>query len=150
MKHELIHPFLMWAFVIIGIIIVNVAFSAKIYLLDIAVLRWLLLPAVAYWCLISISAQRMHKQAAKSVANITKINKTGIYGAVRHPMYSSNIILTAGIFFFRPTLRILLIAVWMIAVFLIWMNLEEKALEERFGDEYKKYKKKVPMFLPRF
>lgn len=107
-----------------------------------------LIPAIAYWVYFFFNAFITHRQAVKSVANINKIIDKGVYSIVRHPIYSSDIVLGIGIFFFRPTIRMLVIIVWMTIFLLFWMKLEENGLEEKFGDEYKKYKKRVNMVLP--
>jgi protein-S-isoprenylcysteine O-methyltransferase Ste14 len=74
---------------------------------------------------------------------------TGIYGYVRHPQYLGFLLLTLG-------MNVLWIA---ISTVLLWPILailyyrlakeEDKELEERFGEEYRKYKRMVPMLIPR-
>jgi len=75
--------------------------------------------------------------------------RKGIFGVVRHPIYLSEILLYLGLLLLRTSLAAL--AVWIIAiVFLHYLSrFEEKLLVERFGDDYRRYMKDVPMYFPR-
>lgn len=73
---------------------------------------------------------------------------TGIYGHVRHPQYLGFLLLTLGINVLWITVSTLIL--WPI-LFILYYRLakeEEKRMEERFGEEYRKYKNTVPMFIP--
>lgn len=72
----------------------------------------------------------------------------GIYGYMRHPQYSGLILVTIGLFIQWPT--IITALMWPV-LFLAYYNLskkEEKDMEKEFGDAYRKYMEKVPMFIP--
>ena len=138
----------MWAIIILGMFAINWLLPARYYLFKINSLRYLLIPAAIYWVYFFSNAFIVHRQAVKSVTKISKIIDKGVYSIVRHPIYSSDIILGIGIFFFRPTLRMLVSVIWMTIFLLFWMKLEEKGLEDKFGDEYRRYKKRVNMILP--
>jgi protein-S-isoprenylcysteine O-methyltransferase Ste14 len=73
---------------------------------------------------------------------------TGIYGRVRHPQYLGFLLLTLGINFLWTTFSTLIL--WPILALLYYRlaKEEEKGMEERFGEEYRKYKNTVPMFIP--
>lgn len=73
---------------------------------------------------------------------------TGIYGMVRHPMYLAGIL----IFTFNPyiTRNLLTVSVTADIYFVAGAFLEEQRLIRRFGDEYRRYMKRVPRFLPKF
>ncbi len=70
----------------------------------------------------------------------------GAYGIVRHPLYTAGIILL----FTRMDMSLLdLIAVLLVSVYLvIGAFIEEKRLLLVFGEEYRKYQRRVPMFIP--
>ncbi|MBM3141623.1 MAG: isoprenylcysteine carboxylmethyltransferase family protein [Chloroflexi bacterium] len=81
-----------------------------------------------------------------------KLITTGLYAFVRNPML-------LGLFLFLLGLGILLSSLSLIFIFtplFIVLNVlylkavEEKELEKKFGKEYLEYKKRVPMFIPRF
>jgi len=75
--------------------------------------------------------------------------KTGIYAHVRHPQYLGFLLLTLGINFLWTTFSTLIL--WPILALLYYRlaKEEEKDLEEKFGEEYREYKRGVPMFIPR-
>ncbi len=74
---------------------------------------------------------------------------TGIYGHVRHPQYLGFLLLTLGMNV--QWITILTLMLWPILVILYYRlaKEEEKEMGERFGEEYRKYKRKVPMLIPR-
>jgi protein-S-isoprenylcysteine O-methyltransferase Ste14 len=74
---------------------------------------------------------------------------TGIYGHVRHPQYLGFLLLTLGINFLWTTFSTLIL--WPVLALLYYRlaREEEKGMEEKFGEEYREYKRVVPMFIPR-
>jgi len=73
---------------------------------------------------------------------------TGLYAYVRHPQYLGFITLTLGMIVQWATLPTLLM--WPLLVILYYQlaKQEEKEMEAKFGEKYRKYKSKVPMMLP--
>jgi len=68
----------------------------------------------------------------------------GIFQYIRHPHYTSLLIVGFGLAFFFFSLFALLIAVMAIPI-MIWSIIdEEKLLIKQYGIEYKKYMEKVP------
>ena len=68
----------------------------------------------------------------------------GIFQYIRHPHYTSLLIIGFGLALFFYSLAALLIAVIAVPI-MIWSILdEEKLLIKQYGDDYKKYMKKVP------
>jgi len=69
---------------------------------------------------------------------------TGIYSRVRHPMYLSNLLLTGGwALLFRGIHALLCVPIWILCYGVLTF-FEEKGLEEEYGEEYRKYKRRVP------
>lgn len=77
---------------------------------------------------------------------------TGLYAYIRNPMLS-------GLFIFMFGLGVLLGSLSLICIFtplFIILNVlyikavEEKEMEKKFGKDYLEYKKRVPMFIPKF
>lgn len=77
-----------------------------------------------------------------------KIN--GIHRYVRHPLYSGTILFVFGLFFIFPTLSNFIAAILLTLYILIGISFEEKKLIKEFGDDYLKYKAKVPGLIPHF
>jgi len=74
---------------------------------------------------------------------------TGLYRYIRHPQYLGFFLITLGMNV--QWLTIIMLALWPVIVILYYRlsKTEEKEAEERFGEEYLKYKRRVPAFLPR-
>jgi protein-S-isoprenylcysteine O-methyltransferase Ste14 len=74
---------------------------------------------------------------------------TGIYSYVRHPQYLGLLLITLGMNVLWVTFSTLLL--WPVLAFLYYRlaKEEDKQVEEKFGEEFLKYKKTVPMFIPK-
>ncbi|MFX0057386.1 MAG: methyltransferase family protein [Candidatus Hodarchaeota archaeon] len=74
-----------------------------------------------------------------------------IYSIIRHPTYHTLMLLSISSIFFRFSIYSFIYFL----IFIIGINIhikfvEEKELIERFGEQYKKYKKEVPALIVRF
>jgi protein-S-isoprenylcysteine O-methyltransferase Ste14 len=78
----------------------------------------------------------------------TQLVTTGIYRYIRHPLYSSLLLLAWGIFFKLPSLPggILVIAATIFLV--LTAKADEVECTHFFGTQYQDYMKKTKMFLP--
>ncbi len=72
----------------------------------------------------------------------------GIYGTVRHPQYVGLLVLVVGFLIQWPTIATVLMAPGLFVMYYRLARREEAELEAAFGDEYRRYKKLVPAFLP--
>ena len=72
----------------------------------------------------------------------------GPYKYVRHPQYFSVMLVTIALAMFLNTLQLLLFAVATTVSFYIVALMEERKLEELFGQEYREYRERTPMFIP--
>jgi protein-S-isoprenylcysteine O-methyltransferase Ste14 len=73
---------------------------------------------------------------------------TGIYGHVRHPQYLGFILITLGMNVLWPTISTLFLWPIIVIVYYRLAKEEDKEMQKRFGEEYQKYKRIVPMFIP--
>ncbi|MEM2099022.1 MAG: methyltransferase [Candidatus Bathyarchaeia archaeon] len=74
---------------------------------------------------------------------------TGIYAHVRHPQYLGFLLLTFGINFLWTTFSTLILWPLLVVLYYKLAKEEELEMEKKFGEEYKRYKSTVPMFIPR-
>lgn len=71
---------------------------------------------------------------------------SGIYQITRHPLYLGAFLLVT--FNTQPTLNSLTFAVLADLYFIIGAVIEEKRLEEKFGEDYARYKEETSRFIP--
>jgi len=78
-----------------------------------------------------------------------KLVNDGIYRYIRHPQYLGFLLLTLGMNIQYTTILTLLMWPLLIVLYYRLARIEEKEVEEKFGEEYRQYKQKTPMFFPR-
>jgi protein-S-isoprenylcysteine O-methyltransferase Ste14 len=78
----------------------------------------------------------------------TEIVDMGIFKYIRHPLYSSLLFLTWGIFLKHTTLFMLVFALLSTAFLFATALIEEKENVAFFGEKYKEYMKRTKMFVP--
>lgn len=74
----------------------------------------------------------------------------GPFALVRHPIYLAYWLLLAGVFVIYRTLTPLVFLLLMVASLSRRARREDVVLEATFGDEWRGYAARVPMFLPRW
>lgn len=148
--YRLVTPLVMWIIVIVGIILSYLFVPAGNLFERDALGNVVLLAGLVYWLYVFLLALQIHPQAHRGVHAISEVIAEGPYAVVRHPMYASDIILAWCVFVWYPTYQVLAIAIWLSGVLLFWSALEEWLLEEKFLEKYRAYKRRVPMFVPRF
>ena len=74
--------------------------------------------------------------------------RKSVFSVVRHPVYLSEILLYPGLLMLSISLAAAV--VWVTAIgFLHYISCyEERLLLARFGDEYERYMREVPMWIP--
>lgn len=78
----------------------------------------------------------------------TELVKTGIFKYIRHPMYSSLLLLTWGIYLKNPDIVFLFVAMFS-SLFLFFTALaDEKECIQFFGSQYTEYMKTTKRFIP--
>jgi protein-S-isoprenylcysteine O-methyltransferase Ste14 len=83
--------------------------------------------------------------------NEGKLATRGVYAYFRHPIYGSWIVfIVPGVVLMLNSLLGLTVPFFMYVVFSALIKEEEEYLEEKFGDEYFEYKRKVGSIFPRF
>lgn len=72
----------------------------------------------------------------------------GIYGTIRHPMYSSVLLLAWGALLKQVTVGTILLAVAASVALTVTAKVEEAENLARFGEEYREYMKRTRRFIP--
>ena len=78
-----------------------------------------------------------------------RVLSEGIYGSVRHPRYVAIMFGTLGWALFVNYVGVYVLAILTLPGLYPVAVLEERELLERFGDEYARYRDRVPRFVPR-
>jgi len=73
----------------------------------------------------------------------------GVYNYIRHPQYTGIILVTFGMLIHWPTIITFLMWPVLVSVYYYLAKKEEKEMERKFGKDYREYKDKIPMFLPK-
>ncbi len=79
-----------------------------------------------------------------------KVITTGIYSVFRHPQHIGWLSTHVGFTFLLSSLYSLLFTPFLVGLLYLISRKEEEELIKEFGREYEEYKRKVPMFIPRF
>ena len=91
---------------------------------------------------------RMFGKPKGEIDNTTVLLKQGVYKYIRHPLYSSLLLLGWGAFL-KDVSLVSLILVLVASGFLVGMaKVEEKENLQKFGNDYSSYVRKTKMFIP--
>jgi protein-S-isoprenylcysteine O-methyltransferase Ste14 len=71
-----------------------------------------------------------------------------VYSYSRHPQYAGFILMTLGLLVHWATLPLLIMWPILVVKYYRLAQREEAEMEEEFGEEYRLYRERVPMFLP--
>jgi protein-S-isoprenylcysteine O-methyltransferase Ste14 len=73
----------------------------------------------------------------------------GVYGKIRHPRYVEVTLWVLGYALISNYLVMYLATLLTVPSLLLIVAMEERELEERFGEEWRVYRDRVPRFIPR-
>ena len=112
------------------------------------IISWLLLCASVFLAVHGVHLLRVIGKPQGQFENTTTLVKLGAYKFIRHPLYSSLLLLAWGVFFKHPSLLGGALAL-MATVFLVaTARVEEMENSNKFGGEYAAYMKATKMFIP--
>jgi protein-S-isoprenylcysteine O-methyltransferase Ste14 len=77
------------------------------------------------------------------------IIREGVFNIVRHPIYLGAILIYIGLFLLTISIVSLIVLIIIILFYHFIARYEENLLLQQFGKDYEKYKKEVPMWLPK-
>lgn len=121
--------------------------------------RWLWIPSVlCYGATVWIQIRIRKQLTFRVLAGVPELDEDGkggtllaegLYGRMRHPRYTAVILGLLSFAFFTNYLGMyLLVPLSAVGLWLI-VRLEERELAERFGEEYARYRARVPALFPR-
>ena len=74
---------------------------------------------------------------------------TGPYRLIRNPLYLGGSLIYLGMLIMIPSLFLAILGLIGLPIIYIGIAREEKGLERRFGEDYRRYKQGVPGWVPR-
>jgi protein-S-isoprenylcysteine O-methyltransferase Ste14 len=84
------------------------------------------------------------------VTRTQRLRTTGPYARVRHPLYAGVLGLWLGMSVgLHSTLSTLVAVCFVLPTYFAYVRIEERLLEHAFGVQYRRYRERVPRFLPR-
>ncbi len=92
--------------------------------------------------LILLTVARLQLGDAFSITPQASILVTrGLYRRIRHPVYVFGAVAIAGLFLYLSLPRLLFVFLVLIPLQIVRARREERVLEQRFGDEYRAYRR---------
>jgi len=139
--------------IIIGITIISYLASAwtpfYVYKKGCFFLGFLLLALGMGFRILSIGFGKPKTSGRGRKLKAEELNVSGPYAWVRNPIYLGNILAAWGLATMTGNLTFVIFLVVTLAfLFRLISQAEESFLEERFGEEYSRYKSLVPSFIP--
>jgi protein-S-isoprenylcysteine O-methyltransferase Ste14 len=90
-----------------------------------------------------------HKIIFEEHRDPPRVIDTGVFSLIRHPLYSSALIIYVGFFLTTLSLFSLLLFLCIFLFYDVIARFEEKKLQEAFGEDYVSYKKKTTKWFPK-
>jgi protein-S-isoprenylcysteine O-methyltransferase Ste14 len=94
------------------------------------------------------SRQRAGEPDLLAFEKTTQLVTTGIFKYIRHPMYSSLLLLNWGAFFKSPTWVAVLLAALVTLCLFLTARADENECVHFFGEEYRLYMRHTKRFIP--
>jgi protein-S-isoprenylcysteine O-methyltransferase Ste14 len=96
----------------------------------------------------AIFALTAHKTVFGGTAQEYTLLTKGVFGVVRHPMYFGSWLFFVGLTISTLSLASAGLCIVIFVFYYVVSRHEEQLLEQKFGSEYQKYRRRVPMFFP--
>jgi len=120
------------------------------------ILSWILLIISGYLIIVGVIQMKKigkpknnrNKKTLYQFEQTTELVDTGIFKYIRHPLYSSLLFLTWGIFLKNTTSELLIISILSTIFLYVTAIFDEKECISFFGDKYRDYMEKSKMFIP--
>jgi len=120
------------------------------------IISWLLLILCLIPLMLGLRLLRQARRARAERADAALLDfektaelvTTGIYGYIRHPMYSSLLLLAWGVFFKAPSWPGIALAAIATGSLIATAKVEERENVRFFGSSYQSYMRQTKMFIP--
>jgi len=133
---------------LLALIFVNMCFSAVHVVSLYQIISWIFLIVSAFIAISGFYNLKKYGKRDDEWENTTLLINWGIFRYIRHPLYSSLILLVSGILLKRVTLLTIVLCSICI-LFLITASLvEERENFVKFGDAYTTYKRTTMRYIP--
>jgi protein-S-isoprenylcysteine O-methyltransferase Ste14 len=96
----------------------------------------------------SVLTLRLRGKPTDAWESTTVLFTGGVYRFVRHPLYTSAILLMIGCPLVRPTVVSIILFVVSTSAFVLAAHFEDELNVAKFGDEYEKYRLRLFRILP--
>ncbi|MFC2137567.1 methyltransferase family protein [Bacteroidota bacterium] len=120
------------------------------------IISWVFLIVSAYLVIVSVfrlkklgkQGKRRDEKTLFEFEKTTELIDTGIYKYIRHPLYSSLLFLTWGIFLKHTDFILLAVAILSSVFLFLTAKCDEKECLNYFGEKYSDYMKRSKRFIP--
>lgn len=112
------------------------------------ILSWVLLIGSLFLAVHGFRLLRVVGQPEGQIEDTTRLVTVGAYRYIRHPLYSSLLLLGWGVFFKAPSLVGLLLAGVATVSLVATARAEEAENRQKFGEAYAAYMKTTKRFIP--
>jgi len=109
---------------------------------------WVLLIGSIYTAVEGIRLLRKIGKPRDELEDTTALVEVGAYKSIRHPLYTSLLLLGWGAFLKDPSLVAAALSLAASAFLVATAKVEEKLNAEKFGSQYADYMKRTKMFVP--
>ena len=97
-----------------------------------------------------IAGAALRTWASGHIRKQRRLARSGPYAFTRNPLYLGSFLMAAGaLIMARSSVASLVFVLLAVPLYLTIMRREEKTLEEKFGEDFLKYRREVPLFFPR-
>lgn len=117
--------------------------AGNIIIRNIGYALWII-SAILGWLPIYEFRKRGGVPAKQSFVKTTKLVDTGIYNICRHPQFLGGMLIGLSLFLVAQHWVVAIFGILVIAIFYLGVLEAEKSALEKFGQDYLKYKERVP------
>lgn len=120
------------------------------------IFSWIFLIISGYLIITGVTLMKKlgKPQSSRNEKSLYQFEKTselideGIFRYIRHPLYSSLLFLTWGIFLKKPSVELLFVSILSSVFLYLTAIVDEKECIKFFGDKYTEYMKRSKRFIP--